>query len=68
MIRRFQDRNKLVEALQRQQVVGSDRGIAEKLADVSELLMFEAVAPRNVLITQNAPDNDLFLNGPKIRR
>jgi CRP/FNR family cyclic AMP-dependent transcriptional regulator len=61
MIRRFRERDKVVEALQRQQIVQNDKGVAEKLADVSELLMFEAAAPSNVLIAQNAADNDLFL-------
>lgn len=61
MIRRFQDRDKLVEALQRQQIVQNEKGIAEKLADVADLVMFEATAPSNVLITQNAPDNEIFL-------
>src|SRR4051812_47323604 len=61
VIRRFQDRDKLIEALQRQQIVQNEKAIAEKLADVSERLMFEAVPPNNVLITQYAPDNELFL-------
>src|SRR5687767_7828283 len=64
MIRRFQgpeNRDKLIEAIQRQQVVPNIRGLAEKLADVSELLQFEPTPPHNVLIQQNAADNDLFL-------
>jgi len=61
MIRRFQDRDKLVAALLRQQLVQYEKGIAEDLADVAELVMFESFAPSNVLITQNAPDNDIFL-------
>src|SRR5262249_7116060 len=48
-------------ALQRQQITQNDKGIAEKLADVSELVMFEAAQPSNILITQNAPDNEIFL-------
>jgi len=60
MIRRFEDRNKKVEAIQRQQVVGNDQAIAEQLADVSDLLMFEASPPSNVLITQSTADNDIF--------
>jgi len=61
MIRRFQERDKLVEALQRQQIVLNEKGVAEKLADISELIQFEAAAPSNVVITQDAADNDLFL-------
>ena len=61
MIRRFQEHDKLVESLQRQQIVQNDRAIAEKLANVSELLTFEAVASANILIKQGAPDSDLFL-------
>lgn len=61
MIRRFQERDKLVESLRSQQIVQNDKGIAERLADVSELLMFEAANTRNILITQGDPDSDLFL-------
>jgi CRP/FNR family cyclic AMP-dependent transcriptional regulator len=61
MIRRFQDRDNLVEALQRQQIVQNARDVAESLAAVTELVQFEAAPPSNVLITQNAADNDLFL-------
>ena len=61
MIRRFHERDKLVEAIQRQQIVQNEKGVAEEMAGVSELLMFEAAPPTNVLITQNAADNDLLL-------
>jgi CRP/FNR family transcriptional regulator, cyclic AMP receptor protein len=61
MIRRFQERHKLVEALQRQQIVENNKHVAEELADVVELIQFEASSPGNVVITQNAADNDLFL-------
>jgi CRP/FNR family cyclic AMP-dependent transcriptional regulator len=61
MIRRFQVRDKLVEAMRRQQIVQNEKGIAEKLADVAELIQFEPAAPNNVLITQNSADNDIFL-------
>jgi len=61
MIRRFQNRNKLIEALKRQQMVSNIKGLAEKLADVSELLQFEPDLSKNVLIQQNGPDNDIFL-------
>lgn len=64
MIRRFQgpeNRNNLIEAVQRQQMVPNVKGLAEKLADVAELLQFELDPPKNVLIQQNGPDNDIFL-------
>jgi len=61
MIRRFQERDKLVEALRRQQIVQNDNTIAEELADVAELIQFEASPPGNVVITQSAADNDFFM-------
>lgn len=64
MIRRFQgakNRDKLVDALRRQQITQNDKSVAEKLADVSDLLQFEVAPPNNVLIKQDVPDNDLFL-------
>jgi CRP/FNR family cyclic AMP-dependent transcriptional regulator len=64
MIERFQgpeNRNNLVATLQRQQIVPPLKNVAEKLADVAELIQFEPTPPGNVLITQNGPDNDMFL-------
>jgi predicted nucleotide-binding protein len=61
MIRRFQENENLIEALQRQQIVQFDRSIAEKLAAVAELKMLDGAAPNNLLISQNDPDNDLFM-------
>lgn len=61
MIRRFQEREKLIDALQRQQVVQFDKIIAEKLAAAAELIMFEGAAPDNVIIQQSAADNDLLM-------
>ena len=58
MIRRFQERDRLVEALQRQQITRHDQTLSAKLASVSTLLMFE---PNEAIITQGATDNDLFL-------
>jgi len=60
MIQRFQDPDKLVACLQRQQIIGNDKKLAQKLAAVSELLPYEITPPKNVLITQDAPDNDIF--------
>jgi hypothetical protein len=60
MIRRFQERDKLVEALRRQQIVQNDKTVAEKLAEVAEFIQFASAAPSNALLSQNAPDNDLF--------
>jgi CRP/FNR family transcriptional regulator, cyclic AMP receptor protein len=61
MIRRFQEHDKLVDAVRRQQIVQNEKSVAEKLAGVAELIQFEAAAPNNVLITQNSADNDIFL-------
>jgi predicted nucleotide-binding protein len=64
MIRRFQgpeNRDKLIEALQRQQVLQGTKGVAEKLADVAELLQFAPEPKKNILIQQNSADNELFL-------
>lgn len=64
MIERFQgpdNRNTLVAAIQRQQIVPPQKNVAEKLADVAELMQFELTPPANVLITQNGPENDMFL-------
>ena len=61
MIRRFQERDKLIEALLRQQIVQNEKAIAEELADVAELIQFEASPPSNVVITQSAADDDFFL-------
>lgn len=60
MIQRFQDPDKLVEGLQRQQIVGNDKKLARKLAAVSELLPYDVAPPNNELITQDASDNDIF--------
>jgi predicted nucleotide-binding protein len=64
MIRRFQgdeNRNKLVEALQRQQITQNDKAVAEKLAVVTQLIQVESAPPNNVFIKQDDPDNDLYL-------
>ena len=61
MIRRFQERDKLVEALRRQQIVQNEQVVAEKLADVAELIQIEPEPPGNVIISQSAADNDFFL-------
>ncbi len=64
MIRRFEgllNRDSLVSALRRQQIVQADFHVAGKIADVCNLMQFEAMAPDNVLIKQEAVDNDLFL-------
>jgi len=64
MINRFQgaeNRERLVEILQRQQIVQNHRHIAEQLADVAALVQFEVAPPSNILIVQDSPDNDLFL-------
>jgi CRP/FNR family transcriptional regulator, cyclic AMP receptor protein len=60
MIERFQDPVKLVAGLQRQQVVGNDKKIAERLAAVSTLLKYDISGSNNVLITQDDSDNDIF--------
>jgi predicted nucleotide-binding protein len=64
MIRRFQgdeNHHKVVEALQRQQITQNDKAVAEKLAAVAELVQVEPAPPNHVFITQEAPDNDLYL-------
>jgi CRP/FNR family transcriptional regulator, cyclic AMP receptor protein len=61
MIRRFEDRNKLIEALERQQILRGTTGVGEQLANVAELLQFEPEPKKNILIQQNNADNDLFL-------
>lgn len=61
MIHRFQEREKLIEALQRQQIVQFDKTIAEKLAAVAELTTYNEAPPNNVLIRQSASDNDLLM-------
>jgi predicted nucleotide-binding protein len=64
MISRFAgaaNRDKLVEAIQRQQVTCNDKVIAEKLADVAELIEFNPKSPHNVIIDQDSSDNDLYL-------
>jgi CRP/FNR family transcriptional regulator, cyclic AMP receptor protein len=61
MIRRFQERELLIDAIKRQMIVANDVTVAEKIANVAELQMFEPEPSKNILIKQNSPDNDLFL-------
>ena len=61
MIGRFQgteNRGTLVQALRSQQIVKNEQQVAERLADVSELLQYEA---HTALIVQGAPDTHLLL-------
>jgi CRP/FNR family transcriptional regulator, cyclic AMP receptor protein len=61
MIQRFETRENLVAAILQQQIVAHDKTVAGKLAEVAKLVQFEIAPPNNVLITQDASDNDLLL-------
>jgi len=58
MIRRFQQKAKLVEALLRQQIVQNNKAIARKIANVAQLVQVES---GDEFIRQDAPDSDLYL-------
>jgi predicted nucleotide-binding protein len=61
MIQRFKEREKLVDALLQQQLVQNEKSVAKKLAQVSRLAQFMPTPPKNVIITQNGTDTNLFL-------
>lgn len=54
---RFDDRNELIGALLRQQVIANDRAIAQDIAEVGDLLEFE---PGRRLIEQGGVDREIY--------
>jgi predicted nucleotide-binding protein len=59
MIRRFQDDKKvLVESLKEQKLIRGDAGLADRIADIGELIQ---VDPGVTVIEQGDVDNDVFL-------
>ena len=58
-----ENRDKLIDAIQRQQMVPHDKGVAEKLADVAELLQFETDPPGDVTIGILSAQEGKYVNG-----
>lgn len=64
MKRRFEGeegKNRLIEALCKQQIVNNDKAVAEKIASLVELIQVEVTDQNKEIIKQHGTDNEIYL-------